>query len=53
MQEESEQKKIYYKKIEKSLERCNIMVSEILRDKNKKFLILYFLIYQVMNVLNI
>ena len=38
MQEESEKKKIYYKKIEKSLERCNIMVSEILRDKNKNFI---------------
>ena len=38
MQEENEQKKIYYKKIEKSLERCNIMVSEILRDKNKNFI---------------
>ena len=38
MQEEDEQRKIYYKKIEKSLEKCNIMVSEILRDKNKNFI---------------
>lgn len=35
MQEENEKKKDYYKRIDKSLERCNIMVSEILRDTNK------------------
>lgn len=35
MQEENEKKKDYYNRIEKSLERCNIMVSEILRDTHK------------------
>ena len=35
MQEENEKKIDYYRRIEKSLERCNIMVSEILRDTRK------------------
>lgn len=35
MQEENEKKKSYYERIQKSLERCNIMVSEILRDTKK------------------
>lgn len=35
MQEENERKKNYYERIQKSLERCNIMVSEILRDTHK------------------
>lgn len=35
MQEENQKKKDYYQRIEKSLERCNIMVSEILRGSYK------------------
>lgn len=35
MQEENEKVKDYYQRIEKSLERCNIMISEILRDTHK------------------
>ncbi|MGF6905568.1 sensor histidine kinase [Fusobacterium sp. PH5-44] len=35
MQEENQKKKNYYQRIEKSLERCNIMISEILRGSYK------------------
>ena len=52
MQEENEKKKDYYNRIEKSLERCNIMVSEILRDTQTKYLILFFLIFQHISALN-
>lgn len=35
LQEENLKKKSYYKQMEKSLDKCNIMVSEILRDDKK------------------
>lgn len=38
LQEENPKKLEYYDKITNSLERCNIMISEILNDSNKNFL---------------
>ena len=38
LQERDEEKKEYYARIEKSLEKCNIMISEILRDSCKNYM---------------